>query len=70
MIKIGKIVCKNGCSGKEGFSIEGYIWGSYEVDERGYYVDPQCSDMFEVRWIRCNECEDDWNVGKGEIVIP
>lgn len=65
---MSKIVCKNGCSGKKGFGIDGLRWCSASVDGNGY-IEVDCSPYFDVRNIECYECGDEWDVKEGEIVV-
>ena len=61
-----KFKCKNGCSGKEGFSFEGNVWVSGSVDVDGRPSVDDRAPFVEVIYYCCNECDGEWNVEKEE----
>ena len=61
-----KIVCKNGCSGKERFHIGGSVWYGGQVDENGDILDWVISELLDVRFIKCNECDDERIIPEGD----
>jgi hypothetical protein len=61
-----KFKCKNGCSGKEGFSFEGNIWCSGSVDGNGNIDDGDQAPFIQVISYKCNECGGSWDGGKEE----
>jgi hypothetical protein len=66
---MSKIVCKNGCSGRERFHIEGSVRYGGQVDENGEILDWVFSELLDVRFIQCNECDDERKIADGDTEL-
>ena len=61
-----KIRCKNGCSGKKGFTFEGKVPCSGLIDGDGLVCDGDQAPFIEVIYYECIECGNGWEIPKGE----